>query len=202
MGPTLSTNQMRSITMHLVMRHRHRVRTFGDRTSCHIATIFLMPSTSNGLMRVGTRLTHHLGAGGRTRGFLRSYGTTAFSVRSVMAHPMGGDPTTPFAASALRRRTTHGLNFAMTRAVVITRGLCRSKLVACVHASSMGLSRCTARKDGITVTRVVNSRCIRPHRFTAGAGKTRRTRRTVHPACVRGRAVRKSTRREGLCSLI
>lgn len=202
MGPTLSTKHMRSMTIHLVMRHRHRVRTFGDRTSCQIATVFLIPSASNGLIRVGTRLTRHLGAGRRTGTFLRAYGRTAFAVRSVAGHPVGGDPTTPFAASALRRRTTHGLNCAMTRAVVLTRGLCRTKFVACVHASSMGLSRCTARKDGRTVVGVVNRECMRPHRFAAGAGKTRRTRRTVHPACVRGTAIRTSSRRGELCSLV
>lgn len=193
---------MRSITIQLVIRHRHRVRTFGSRTTCHIATIFLIPSASKGLIRVGTRLTRHVGAGGRTRTFLGTYGKTGFTVRSVAAHPLGGAPPTPFAASALRRRTTHGLNCAITRAVVVTRHLCRSKFVACVHASSIGLSRFTAVNDGSTVVGVVNRHCIRPHRFRAGAGKTRRTRRTVHPACVRGRSVRKATRRGGLCSLV
>lgn len=184
------------------MRHRHRVRTFRARTSCHIATMFLIPSASNGAIRVGTRLTRQLGAGTRTQGLLRDYGTTAFAVDSVAAHPLGGAPTTPFAASALRRRTTHGLKFAITRAVVITRHLCRSKLVACVHASSIGLSRLTIGTDHRAVSGLVNRHCMRGHRFTAGAGKTRRTRRTVHPACVRGTGVRNAPRREGLCSLV
>lgn len=202
MGPTLSTKHIRSITIHLVIRHRHRIRTFIDRPSCHIATIFRMPSISKGRIRIGTRLSGHFGAGRRTRTFLRAYGSTRFSVRSVAAHPIGGSPTTPFAASALRRRTTHGLKFAMTRAVVITRHLCRGKRVACVHASSIGLSSLTLGADGRAVLSLVKRECIGIHGFTAGAGKTRRTRRTVHPACVRGRAIGKANRRRGLCRLV
>lgn len=184
--------------MHLVMRHRHRVGTFAYRTSCGMITAF--GSTRKTI--VHTALNEQFGAGRRTRHFLRGYGSTAFRVGSVAAQPIGGSPTPPFAASALRRRTTHGLNFAITRAVVLTRHLCRDKLVACVHASSMGLSRLTLSSDQSTVLSLVKRHCMRAHRCTAGAGKTRRTRRTVHPACVSGRSVRKDSRRMHLCRLV
>lgn len=189
---------MRSITIHLVIRHRHRVRTFIDRAFCHMSTIF----DSKGKSRMGTRLKHHFTAGRRTQTFLRDYTRTRFAVRSVAAHPLHGSPTTPFAASALRRRTTQGLKCAITRAVVVTRHLCRRNLVACVHASSMGLSRLTLSSDQRIVASVVKSGCMGAQRFTAGAGNTRRTRRTVHPACVAGRAVRNASRRRHLCRLV
>ncbi len=184
------------------MRHRQRVRTFGDRTSCHIMTLFRIPSRGNGVMRVGTRLGAHFGRGTRTRTFLTRYGSTLFAVTSMRAGPLEGSPTTPFAASALRRRTTHGLKLSMSRAVAVTRQLCRSKRVACVHASSAGLSALYLNTDGGIVMRGVNRRCRGTHGFGAGTGNTRRTRRTVHPACVSHRAVRNASTRHQLCSLV
>lgn len=170
-----------------------------DRTTFHIVTGFVLPSNAAIL---GTRLGHHLGSGGRIRTFLRSYGGTSFAVSSVAAGPMGGSPTPPFAASALRRRTTHGLKCSISRAVVVTRHLCRSKLVACVHASSIGLDSLTLNATGRTVFRACNRGCCGFHRCRAGDGKTRRTRRTVHPACVDGIRTKDSSRRGGLCRLV
>ncbi len=108
----------------------------------------------------------------------------------VNAH--GITPTPPFAASAVRRRTGHGLGFSSHHAVGTTRRLCRNirvtnintaNLVACVHASSLHVSSRTQRTNGTCVNRRFNGRCLPAGTQICGAGNgTRSTRRTVHPS--------------------
>lgn len=120
--------------------------------------------------------------------------------------PAADGPNTPFVASALRRTTDAHLKFNIGGAVVVTRHLCRTNCVACVHASSAGLDRSTMGVIHNCVDSGFNGGCLPrdPGRCTDGRG-SRRTRRTVHPSSIgivtrSLGSVRTSTR--GLCRLV
>ncbi len=122
-------------------------------------------------------------------------GATSCVTRSIRVDRGLGDPTPPFAADALRRRTSEGLNFAAGHAVLTTRRLCRNitveninsmNLVACVEASSLEVSTSTRGRYEDCVNSTCKDRCLPgAPEFCGAGGSTRSTRRTVHPASVR-----------------
>ncbi len=147
---------------------------------------------------------------------ISSLGGTACAIASI-AHNRGGEfPSPPFAADALRRRTTHGLKFATGQAVRTTRRLCRNmsvgndndiNLVACVHASSLQVTARTLTSYEDCVSSTFNRSCVPSGPGFCGSGHdTRSTRRTVEPASVtfgpRGVGRSLGSSRCGLCGLV
>lgn len=117
-----------------------------------------------------------------------------FRVASVGGDREAHGTPLPFAADALRRRTTGTLGFNARGAVHVTRRLCRNisvgkgkaiNIVACLHASSAHVSRRTSTTTEDCVTRACKRTCITRKAGTGStSGGVRSTRRTVQPASV------------------